>query len=273
MQRPLGISTSMLDKDFDPAILAEVAQRGITHLELVCTEGIPVYESDEAVEAVLNAGRQNHLTFWSVHAPFGGAVDLSKPEELARRDAIGRVLRAVEVGRMVGAGLVVIHAGIDSAQAQEHEQRRRQAIRSINELVKRASQAGLAIAVEYLPNNKERLCNSAQSCRMLLDLVDGQPGICFDTNHANLGESLSQAMTALGDRITTLHISDNDGVEERHTMPGTGTIDWAEFLRLLDEIDYQGPLMYEASNAGDSVPERLDLTVRTAREFLAWQPA
>jgi len=200
----------MLEKDFDPSILRQVAQRGITHLELACTEGVPVYESDEAVQAVIQAAGENELIFWSVHAPFGGAVDLSNPEELARREAIQRVLRAVDIGRTVGAGLVVIHAGLSCADAEEGEQRRRQAIRSINELVKRASQKGLEMAVEYLPNNKQRLCNSGESCGMLLDYVDGEPGICFDTNHANLGETLSQAVRALGDRVTTLHISDND---------------------------------------------------------------
>jgi len=139
--------------------------------------------------------------------------------------------------------------------------------------VKRSSQAGVEIAVEYLPTNKERICNTSNDCNELLSLVDGEPGICMDSNHANLGEPLAQAVTGLAERIVTLHISDNDGVEERHVAPGEGTIDWAEFVGLLDEIGYEGAYIYEASKSSDDIAERLDKTVSSAREYLGWEPA
>jgi sugar phosphate isomerase/epimerase len=262
----------MLNTDFEPDLLAAVAARGITHLELYTPVASSLFEADEAVLAVTDVARRHDLVFWSVHAPFGGEVDLSQPDELPRRHSVQCILRALEIAERVDAGMLVIHAGLSTGDEEERGQRLKQAIRSVNELVKRSSQAGVGLALEYLPTNKERICNSSQDCHHLLRYVDGAPGICMDTNHANLGEPLAQAVTALGDRIATLHISDNDGVEERHLMPGQGTIDWAEFVGLLDDIGYTGALIYEASQSSEDITERLDMTVSSARQYLGWEP-
>ncbi|HUS80922.1 MAG TPA: sugar phosphate isomerase/epimerase, partial [Armatimonadota bacterium] len=166
----------------------------------------------------------------------------------------------------------VIHAGLSLGDEDEIATRRRQSIRSINELCKLSSQRGLGLAVEYLATNGRGLGITSGDLLDLLRVVDGTPGVCLDTNHANLGEPVGEAVRALGSRITTVHISDNDGVRERHLMPGEGGIHWPEFMRLLDEIGYGGPLMYEATVSGETVAERLDLTVQTAREILGWEP-
>ncbi|MCD6361698.1 MAG: sugar phosphate isomerase/epimerase [Armatimonadetes bacterium] len=272
MKRPLGVSTTLLEKEFEPKLLGEVAARGITHLELFVSPGISYFDRDEAVHALVAEAGRHGLTFWSIHAPFGPATDLSNPEELARRAAVQAVVRALEIGVMTGAELVVIHAGLALGDEEEVRFRRRQSIRSINELCKLSSQRGLGLAVEYLATNGRGLGISSADLLDLFSVVDGTPGVCMDTNHANLGEPLNDAMRALGERIQTLHISDNDGIVERHLMPGEGTIDWSGFTRILDDIGYAGPLMYEASNSGDGVPERLDLVVSSAREQLGWRP-
>ncbi len=271
MQRPLGISTSLLDKEFEPSLLGEVAARGITKLEMFAATDISYFESDEAVAALRAEADRVGVNFWSVHAPFVGQ-DLSTPEELERRAAVQTAIRALEIGAALGCQLMVVHAGRSIGEADEVETRRRQAIRSINELCKLTSQRGLGLAVEYLPTNGPHLGNSSAGMFDLLRVVDGQPAVCMDTNHTNLGETLADAMRALGDRIGTLHISDNDGIAERHVMPGEGSIDWPQFMQLLDEIGYAGPLMYEASNSGETILERLDLVVASAREHLGWEP-
>ena len=267
MDRPLGISTSLLDKKFKPALLSEVAARGITHIELFLAAGISYFDSDEAVAELIAEAERQEITFWSVHAPFSG-VDLSSLDELARREAVQSVVRALEVGEMINCELVVIHAGMSTGDADEVQLRRRQSLRSINELCKLSSQRGLELAVEYLPTNVPRIGNTSDDIIDLFRVVDGAPGVCLDVNHTNLGEPMGEAIRALGERIITVHISDNDGINERHFMPGQGTIDWDEFMALLDEIGYEGPLMYEASNAGESILERLDMVVESAREYL-----
>jgi sugar phosphate isomerase/epimerase len=51
----------------------------------------------------------------------------------------------------------------------------------------------------------------------------------------------------LGARLLTLHCSDNDGVDERHWLPGDqrGVVDWDAFFRGLAAVCYRGPFVYE----------------------------
>ena len=39
----------------------------------------------------------------------------------------------------------------------------------------------------------------------------------------------------------TLHVSDFDGVDERHWMPGKGIVDWNDVIAALVEVGYEGP--------------------------------
>ena len=48
-----------------------------------------------------------------------------------------------------------------------------------------------------------------------------------------------------GARILAVHIHDTDGRDDRHWLPGRGTINWQEFLDALDEIDFAGPRILE----------------------------
>ena len=269
MCRPLGISSTMIGPDLTGEKLEQAVRRGITHIEVLLAAA--AQDAQDANAAQLhNDLSAVGMTAWSVHAPFGGEVDLSAPDELQRRASVGEMRRACEVADTLEAKCVVVHAGLLAEDEAECALRRCQSLRSINCLLKRTSRLGLRLAIEYLPANKPRICNHSSMMLEVLNIVDGEAGVCLDTNHANLRESLAEAMLALADHIVTVHISDNDGEQERHMLPGEGGIDWPEFMRLLDEIGYDGPLMMEAGCQAE-LPERLDLTVKSAREYLGWE--
>ncbi len=72
--------------------------------------------------------------------------------------------------------------------------------------------------------------------------------------HAALGDVVRD----LGDRIFTLHLSDYDGVDEKHWVPGEGVIDWTAFMRALHEIGYTGPFNFECNLPGETPARRLE---------------
>ncbi|MGC9320464.1 MAG: sugar phosphate isomerase/epimerase family protein [Armatimonadota bacterium] len=270
MYRPLGISSTMLDQHLTAENLQAARTRGITHLEVYVAPDGALFAEDEEVARLAEGAAEAGLTLWSVHAPFGGEVDLSTTDELARRKAVGAVRRACEVAAGLGAKYMVVHAGLAAEDEHEHELRARQSMRSINCLLKRGSQLGVKVALEYLPANKPRLGNNSIELLESLRLCDGDACVCLDTNHANLSEPLDMAVRTLGDSIETLHISDNDGHEERHMLPGRGVIDWEQFMTLLDEIGYEGPLLLEATG-GEGIPDLLEKSVAAACEHLGWE--
>ena len=99
-------------------------------------------------------------------------------------------------------------------------------------------------ALELLP----RLC-MGNTAADLTAMFDGFPpvfGACLDVNHL-MGQyrELPAVIDKLGTRLITLHISDYDGVDERHWMPGTGVIGWPGVIAALRDIGYHGPFNYE----------------------------
>ena len=51
-------------------------------------------------------------------------------------------------------------------------------------------------------------------------------GFCFDTSHANLRDQF-YLLEKYGDRLSALHISDNDGSGDQHRPPFDGNIDFS----------------------------------------------
>jgi sugar phosphate isomerase/epimerase len=64
----------------------------------------------------------------------------------------------------------------------------------------------------------------------------------------------------VGEKIVTLHVSDYDGIDERHWLPGEGCIDWQALRAALCEVGYDGVWMYELSfGIPKSLPRGRDL--------------
>ncbi len=68
---------------------------------------------------------------------------------------------------------------------------------------------------------------------------------CMDTGHTNKASrfgnpKVGDVIRLLGDRITALHLNDNDTLTDQHKIPLTGTIDWKDTMQALREIGYAG---------------------------------
>jgi sugar phosphate isomerase/epimerase len=183
---------------------------------------------------------------WSVHAPFGQAVDLSAPAVADRGAALAANLRAAAIASELGARLLVVHAGAEPIAEPERPGHLAAARDGLRRLERACADSGLIMALEFLP----RTCpgNRVEELEYLLaGLPEDAVGVCLDVNHANLGQDLGENVRRLGRRIATLHISDNDGVDEQHWLPGQGRLDWAAIVASLRSTGYRGPFTYESS--------------------------
>ena len=69
--------------------------------------------------------------------------------------------------------------------------------------------------------------------------------VCVDTGHTNKASRFGQpkvgdVIRMLGKNVTALHLNDNDTLTDQHKIPMTGTIDWNDTMRALQEIGYNG---------------------------------
>ena len=105
-----------------------------------------------------------------------------------------------------------------------------------------------------------RLANAEEICR-LTDLLNEESGgehfgVCFDVGHANLtGRNLKEFVCELGNRLTCLHIHENNTQCDQHLAPYSCIVnkrdhicDWDGFVQGLREIGYTGVLSFETDN-------------------------
>ncbi|RKY58288.1 MAG: hypothetical protein DRP94_06745, partial [Candidatus Latescibacterota bacterium] len=102
-------------------------------------------------------------------------------------------------------------------------------------------------------------------------LLEGIPqehiGVCLDTNHVKDASSLPEVIHALGRWLVTLHISDFDGSDERHWLPGRGVIDWPAVWHALEEVGYDGPWLYESGAVYDDPVANIHLIEENFRHW------
>lgn len=241
----LGTSTSLfptLDQEsFDTALRA-----GITRLELVVTGEQSIEPLSEIVDVAIKMGFGIH----SVHLPYGRNFDPSEPETDKRQEVVARQARILDRVAEWGPKVAVIHPSGEPIADEERELRLKVCKDALARLAQAAAKVDIQLCVECLP--RTCLGNNSDEILLLQDGID-ELGVCCDVNHL-FKETPEQFIRRMGERIKTVHISDNDGLDERHWAPGKGIIDWDAVLRALVEAGYNGPLVFEARSSRGEPP-------------------
>lgn len=239
MELAYGLSTSLGGADCWLGKLEEIKSAGITGLELCLNED---YESQRALlPAALDKIREHSMEIFSVHLPFGETVDIACPNEEIRQKAQEKVLRFVKLTGGLGAPRMVIHASYEPIPAQDRRRCLQASVRSLRVIAQALGELGITLAVEELP--RTCLGNCAREMRWILSQVPGA-GVCFDTNHLTL-QTPEEFARQMADVIITTHISDYDGVNEKHWTPGDGIVPFRAIHQTLLAHGYTGPILFE----------------------------
>lgn len=70
---------------------------------------------------------------------------------------------------------------------------------------------------------------------------------CWDTGHANIEQHHYEDIMALGNLLTTIHVHDNNGCNDEHMMPFTGTMNFDELMCGLIDSQYRGYFTLESN--------------------------
>ena len=212
----------------------------------------------------------------SVHLAYGRHLDISQPDETARAAAVAVAERNLVLAAQASARLAVVHPSAEPIADEDRPAHLDAARRSLERLAPIAAQLGVRLAVECLP--RSCLGHTAAELAALVEPLDpAVVGVCIDVNHLNLREpDIGAAVARLAPRLLTLHCSDNDGLDERHWLPGAagGVVDWPAFLGALHRAGYTGPFLYEVRPPDPDPPEALRLIAANFVERIAplWPP-
>ncbi|MBQ7718451.1 MAG: sugar phosphate isomerase/epimerase [Clostridia bacterium] len=189
-------------------------------------------------------GLDNGIVCNQSHAPFPTKYPEVRPF----------LKRAIECTAEAGGEICIIHPDNDKNADENRE--------LYLELLPFAKDHNVKIATENMWNwDKEKdqavfaACATPESFNAHLDAVnDKYLTACLDIGHAEmrgLHTSAVEMIRALGERLTALHIHDNDLWHDSHQIPFSMKINFEEVVKALKEVNYSGYFTLEADRFFD----------------------
>ena len=254
-------STCILGNNLSEETFRAMREAGIETVEVVYHPRFADPEMRRSLAAWISAAG---LKVQSLHARFG-YVSISALDERVRAVSLAELLCEMEFMCDMGGRCFVVHSGglvLHEEKRPEHFRLCRESLKVIADV---CSARGVRLALEFLPRNC--LGNTCDELLRLIEGIDhGTLGVCLDTNHANIGCDLAEATRALARRIFAIHVSDNDGMVERHWFPYQGVIDWNAFTEAIQASGFSGPCMYEVvCDPKADIPDRLEFLAKMHR--------
>lgn len=243
MSWTIGVSTGGCTELPITTVIEEAAAAGIFALEL----GTPPrhfapWDADQ-VAAVGAQVRGAGLGPISLHAPFGGVLDLSDPNPRHREATVAAVLTAADALAAVGGSLVVVHPSDAVRHAHQVDRRLDMCATALWQLDAGCRQRGLTLVLE----SPLRHLVGGERHEFARLLHEGPPGlrVCLDTGHLTLGRQWEEFLELAGDRLVHVHASDHHGHHDDHLPPGDGLIDWRWIVQTLRTARFDGVVMLE----------------------------
>ena len=281
---------------FDAAI-SRIAAAGFDCFDLTLTfdafnkmEMEPIYSSDwkEYADHLLTICRENHICCNQSHAPFPSApIPTEAPDpsaSLKHKDVVFDLqVRSIQFAARMGASCIIVHPVKAYPHLGREDYWKDVNMELYRALAPTAKESGIKIALENMfvkgPDGLvESCCGNPYSFVDWLDtLADDCFTACLDIGHCAICRyDPAEAIRILGkDRLTALHIHDNNLITDNHFLPGTGGtgVNWDSVLAALSEIGYTGDFTLETDHStlkpfpDDQFPAALKTMAETARRM------
>ncbi len=197
----------------------------------------------------------------------GRMMGLDKESE--RKEGIDRFSQALRDAKELGGNTVLLYPGIVNEQYQ-YDLVYDRLQKSVAELIPVSEETGVKIAFENVWNN---IFLSPMEARDFVDSFNSpQVGWYFDVGNVVRFGWPEHWIRILGKRILKLDIKEysrdlqnNEGLWKGFSAKlGEGSVDWAEVMKALKEIDYQGE-WGSAEVAGGDLERLKDISQRMDR--------
>jgi sugar phosphate isomerase/epimerase len=247
------IGTSLaLWKNPSVSDFADAKANGFEYLEVTMNQfrDLPEYEAVSRINTLKEKIDSAGLKVWSIHLPFSRTLNISVLDDTKREENVKLIAKMIELSAIFKPSRLVLHPSSEPIADSVRDQRIANSIQSIGILREYAKKTGAQLCMENLP--RTCLGNTPEE---LLRIIENYTdvGICFDTNHYLQGTPLDFVRKA-GHKIATLHVSDYDGTDERHWIPGDGNIRWGELVHHVRKSGYKGIFMFETTKNRENNP-------------------
>lgn len=193
------------------------------------------------------------LKCYQSHAPFPSSLN---ENPVYNEDIKNKIIRSMEIAAFLGAEYIVVHPMQHLPYFLNKEQLYEDNMAFYRSLIPYAEKFGIKIATEnmFQRDNDRNVCldsvcaDGREFNKYIDDLNSEYITGCLDLGHCGLcGRKAQDMLYIMGaERVSCLHIHDNDYIRDRHTLPCTMSMDWEEICKALAEIGYKGHFTYES---------------------------
>ena len=231
------------------------------------------------VNEIKAAAEKYGISFGQAHAPFPIFVPRS-PE--GSKNVQEDVKKCIKVTGELGCPYIIIHPGYDGSArypSMTKEQEYKMNIDYYTSIIPLLKEYRVVCCLEnmWMQDWKSKkiytaVCSElSETIRYIdeLNAIAGERcfGFCLDVGHLLLlGQDPCYWIEMLGDRLLTLHIHDNDGINDNHNSPYIGVCNWERFILGLRKMGYNGILNFETFGFNQKFPKEL---VPAALKFTA----
>ncbi len=191
---------------------------------------------EDGLKEVLDEG----LILNSIHMPFQRFIYISSYDEGVRAWAIDEFRKLISICDNYNPAHYVFHSKMGTKEEGLWDLRKPALIRSFQDMV------ASTINNVCMENMVGSFPNTVAAMREILEQVPNGK-CCIDTNHF-LYDKTQDAILALGEWLTTIHVSDYDGVYEKHWLPKQGVNNWMKIIGALQTVGYNGAFTYEVES-------------------------
>lgn len=239
----IGVSTGAWVGNDIAGALDAIEQAGFRAIEVGTPPGHFDPWNMDQVRALAKRMKASGVLPVSIHAPFGGLLDLSDPNPHHRHAAVGGILAAASALRELGGRVVVVHVTDVPREGEDVSRRLADCSSPLAVLARACVQMNMTLAIENpLPH---LIGGHPDEFEWILGRVGDGAGVCLDTSHATLGNHWARLMEVAGERVVHVHANDHHGARDEHLAPGNGTVPWPTIGANLRSAGFTGWLILE----------------------------
>lgn len=188
------------------------------------------YSKEQLISLVASKG----LELENIHVTYYFSDYLWSDDENSRTHIVNKHLEWIHDCKNFGINQLVMHLTYNDIIAKPNKF----GLMSLETIFNSAINNNIDIAVE-------NTFNVSLLEKIITNFQHENIGICYDTSHGNLFEPEKfYILKKFPTKIKCFHISDNDGVDDRHWKIGKGNINWVDFFSLIPH-NYTGNLSLE----------------------------
>jgi sugar phosphate isomerase/epimerase len=161
--------------------------------------------------------RDNGLYLDNVHLPYENCDDFWSESGTVRENIVNKHLKWLEDCAKFDVPVAVMHITDRSSLPDAPS---KNGINSLEKIVRKAEELKIKLAVENISRPDYLDC-------VFWELQSEYLGFCYDSSHDWLySKNKTELLKKWKHILNAIHLSDNDGIFDRHWLPGEGIVNW-----------------------------------------------